>query len=217
MQAWKTRRAGAAIPAALCLALAATACGGDRTAADTTMAMDTTAMAPAPAGAAAGEAGAMTDAQVVTQVSAANAAEIAAGTVGADEATAADVKSFARKMVEDHQRLQGQLDSLATRLAIAAAPPQTDTLADAFAARRDSLKGEAAGKNWDRSFMDLQVRMHESTLDLLNRAVSSTQNADLRGALQQAVTVVQGHLDQARQILSGLGGAAADTAARRGQ
>ncbi|MHB1224307.1 MAG: DUF4142 domain-containing protein [Gemmatimonadaceae bacterium] len=175
------------------------------------MAMDTAGMAPAPVGGVAGDTIAMSDPQIVAQVSASNAAEIAAGTIAGEKATAADVKSFARKMVEDHQRLQDQLDSLATRLAITATPAEADTLQDAFDERRESLADATAGADWDRDFMNLQVQMHESTLDLLNRASTAAQNTDLRGALQEAVPVVQGHLDQARQILSGLGGAAADS------
>ncbi len=210
MTAWMTRRAGAAVSGALCLALAA-GCGGDRTGADTTMAMDTTSMAPAPAGSVAGGAAAMSDPQIVAEVGAGNAAEIAASTIAGEKATAPEVKSFARKMVDDHQRMQGQLDSLATRLAITAAPAEADTLRDSFEKRRESLRGATAGADWDRDYMNLQVQMHESTLDLLNRASTATQNTDLRGALQQAVPMVQGHLDQARQVLSGLGGAGADS------
>jgi putative membrane protein len=210
MTAWMTRRAGAALPVALCVTLAA-ACGGDRTAADTTMVMDTTGMVPAPMGGVAGDTAAMSDPQIVAQVSADNAAEIAAGTIAGERATAAEVKSFARKMVDDHQRMQGRLDSLATRLAITAVAAETDTLHDAFEARRQSLRRATAGVGWDRDFMNLQVQMHESTLALLQRAAAAAQNTDLRGALQESVPTVQGHLDQARQILSGLGEATADS------
>lgn len=210
MESWTTRRAGAALSAALFVTLAA-ACGGDRTGADTTMAMDTTTMAPGAAGV--GDAAGMSDAQIVAQVSAGNAAEIAAGTIAGEKATSADVKSFGARMVEDHQRLQGQMDSLTTRLSITpAAPAEADTLAAAFEDRREALRGAASGADWDRDFMNLQVQMHENTLDLLNRATAAVQNGDLRGALQQAVPVVQGHLDQARQILTALGGPRADSA-----
>lgn len=197
-----TRRTAVAVPIMLCVALAA-ACGGDRDRADSTAVMDSTALAPAPAPAS--EAGAMTDQEIVTQVGAANAAEIATNKLAADKATSADVKSFARKMIEDHQRLQGEMDSLATRLDIAAVPAHTDSLQESFDSRREELTSGNAGSDWDRQFMELQVSMHESTLDLLNRGVAFASNTELRNSLQQAVPVVQGHLDQARQILTSLG------------
>ena len=195
-----SRRAALLVPAAAALLVAA-ACGGDGAADDTAMAVDSTAMTPAMAP------GTMTDPMIFTQVSAANGAEIAAGNLATDKATSADVKAFGQKMVDDHQKLQGGLDSLATGLGIAAQPPVADTLADALAQQRETLKSTAAGADWDRQYMQMQVTMHENTLDLLNRAVAAAQNAELRNALQQAIPVVQGHLDSARQLLSGLGGA----------
>ena len=195
-----TRRAALLVPAAAALLFAA-ACGGDGASDDTAMLADSMAMSPAMAP------GAMTDPMIVTQVGAANGAEIAGGNLAMDKATSADVKAFGQQMVTDHQTLQGGLDSLATSLGIAAQPPVVDTIADALAQQREVLKSAPGGADWDRQYMQMQVTMHENTLDLLNRAVASASNADLRNALQQAIPVVQGHLDSARQILDGMGGA----------
>ena len=63
----------------------------------------------------------------------------------------------------------------------------------------------SAGEEWDRQFMDLQVRMHENSLDVLNQGATSAHDPDLVNALQQAVSVVQGHLDRVRQLQESLG------------
>ncbi|HEY0971967.1 MAG TPA: DUF4142 domain-containing protein [Gemmatimonadales bacterium] len=202
------RRMGVAVGAALSMTLAA--CGGDTdtAAGDTAMvggtagAMTDTGVAPGAAGAAVG---AMSDEQIMSRIGSANGIEIASSEIARDKATNADVKQFARDMVDEHQRLQGQADSLATQLNITPAPPAPDSLVDALEEARNRLTGQAAGAEFDRMYMDMQVQAHQNTLDLLNQASNATQNAELRTLIQNTIPVVQQHLDRARQISSGLG------------
>lgn len=204
MMACRTPRRGmmVALVALVACATLVVACGGDRGADDMAAGLDSAALATSGAS----EADMLADQQIVTQVGASNAAEIAVSKLAADRATSAEVRSFAGDMVNDHQKLQGELDSLSMRLGIAAVPEQDDTLQAAFDRRREELQGASAGADWDRSFMDLQVGLHESALDLLNGGVASAHGTDLRNLLQQAVPVVQAHLDRARQLLTAVGG-----------
>ena len=207
MTNWHISRTGAALGVALSITLAA--CGGDaRNAAnDTAMvggATPDTGMMGGAATATPGAPGAMSDEQIMSQVGGSNGIEIAAGEIAADKATNADVKQFARDMVEEHQRLQAQADSLATSLNVT---PETapDSAAQALEEARNRLNEQAAGAEFDRMYMEMQVQAHENTLDQLNQASSATQNAEVRMLLQNAIPVVQQHLDRARQILNGLG------------
>jgi len=194
-------------PFILVLALAiATGCGGDRAADDMESRLDSLARSvQGPS-----DADALADQEIVTKAGVSNASEIAVSNLAADRATSEEVKSFARDMIADHQALQGSLDSLAVRLDIAAAPPRGDTLQAAFDRRRDELQGGSAGEEWDRQFMELQVSMHENALDVLNQGATSAHDPDIRNTLQQAVSVVQGHLDRARQLHESLGGSSGD-------
>ena len=197
-----------ALTLAACFALAA--CGGgdsanaDSLASDSGMAMGSdTGMAPAGGMAQP----AMTDAQIVAQISNANGKEIAAGQLARDKAQNADVKSFAGDMVTDHTAMQGQLDSLVTSANLSPQAAEPDTLQEALDDATKKLQDQAAGADFDRTYMDMMVSDHEATVNLLNQASSSAQNAELRTAIQGAIPKVQGHLDRARQIRGALGGA----------
>ena len=193
---------------ATCLTLAACG-GGDRAAADSLAAVDSgramgtdTAMAPA-----GGAQPAMTDAQIVAQVSNANGKEIAAGRIAQEKARNADVKSFAADMVKDHTAMQGGVDSLVTAANITPQAAEPDTLQKALDDATKKLRDQAAGADFDRAYMDMMVSDHEATLTLLNQAATAAQNADLRTLIQGAIPKVQGHLDRARQVRGALGGA----------
>lgn len=155
-----------------------------------------------PAGAPAG----MSDPQIVAQISASNGLEIAAGQLAAPKAQHGDVQAFARDMVTEHQAMQGQVDSLVTSANITPQPAAPDTLAEKAEEARQQLEGQAAGAEFDRMYMDMQVRDHEATLDLLNAARSAAQHADLRTLIDGAIPKVTQHLERARQIRGQLGG-----------
>ncbi len=208
MSSSNIHRFGAVAGAVALMAFAA--CGGD-----TDAGMGDTAMVGTGTGAAmdtgmatgAAATGAMSDEQIMSHMGAANGIEIAAGEIAADKATNADVKQFARDMVTEHQRMQAQADSLAVQLNVTPSATAPDSLAEALEEARNQLTGQAAGAEFDRMYMEMQVEAHQNTLDLLNQASASTQNAEVRALVQGAIPAVQQHLDRARQIVAGLGGA----------
>lgn len=193
---------------ATCLTLAACG-GGDNAGADSLAAADSgvamgadSAMAPA-----GGTQPAMSDAQIVAQVSNANGKEIAAGRIAQEKARNADVKSFAADMVKDHTAMQGGVDSLVTAANITPKAAEPDTLQKALDDATKKLQDQAAGADFDRTYMDMMVSDHEATITLLNQAATAAQNADLRTLIQGAIPKVQAHLDRARQVRGALGGA----------
>lgn len=203
---WATRLAAAG-----CIA-AVTACGGGDAA------MDDTAGANAGIGAAPGDtagatgaaapgtAGAMSDAQILAQMSISNGAEISSSQLAQPKARNQQVKDFARDMIAEHQAMQGQADQVVKAQNITPQAAQPDTLQQALDRQREQLQNQAAGAEFDRMYMDMQVSSHEGTLAMLNNARGAAQNADLRALIDQAIPKVQQHLDRARQIRGALGG-----------
>jgi putative membrane protein len=184
------------------LALVA-ACGGD--AANDTM-NDTMAPTVGAAGdTMAAGAGAMNDTTIIGMMSGANGAEIAAGQAAAEKAQNADVRQFATTMVEEHQRMQGQVDSLVSTMNVSQAPVP-DSLAQHLEQARTQLTGQAAGAEFDRMYMEMQVADHQNTLNALRAAQSAAQNAQLRTIIDGAIPAVEQHLERARTIVANLGG-----------
>jgi putative membrane protein len=210
----QTRRMGMGMLATGCLAVLA-ACGGDQAGTDTAGATGAATM-PA-AGAATGDtmggtmggtaaAGAMSDAQILAQASGSNGAEIAAGQIAQGKARNTEVRNYARDMVTEHQAMQGQVDRVVTSAGITPQLAQPDTMQQKLDQARQQLQGQAAGPEFDRMYMDMQVRDHEATLNLLNAARGAAQNAEVRTVVEQAIPKVQQHLERARQIRGTLGG-----------
>ena len=185
---------------------AAAACGGGDAASDTAMA-DTMAAPTIGAGAdtMAGAAAGMDDTTIVGMMSGANAGEIAAGEIAAEKARSADVRQYAANMVEEHRRMQGQVDSLVSAMNTGRAPVP-DSLTRHLEQVRTQLQGTAAGAEFDRAYMQGQVTDHQNTLSALRAAQPAARNAQLRTLVDAAIPAVEGHLERARTIVAGLGG-----------
>lgn len=155
----------------------------------------------------------MTDANIMSMIATANAAEVAAGELASTKARNADVKAFARQMVTEHQAMQKEADQLATSAGITPqAPANGDSAQRASAASLDSLK-TMTGADFDRAYMAGQVRDHQATLANLQRFQGAAQNADLRTMIGNTIPKVQAHLDKATQVHSQLGGGSTASAA----
>jgi putative membrane protein len=202
-----------------------TACGGDRkgeseTAGDTSAATSATsggALADTgaatmgagdTAGGSMGASGPVSDANILAMISASNAAEIATSKAAQNKLTDANVKAFARDMIREHQTMQGQADKLATKLNITPEPgAQGNAMKKMVDSATTALNSGTRGAEYDQQYITLQVQAHQSTLDNLQRFQTSTQNAEVRNLIQQAVPKVQQHLQRARDIQGKLGAA----------
>jgi putative membrane protein len=147
--------------------------------------------------------GSWTDANIFAYLTAANNSEIAEGQLAERMATSPAVKAFARQMVTDHKKMLQDGKALATKLSV---QPDT-TKSDVSDVRKDStstasdLAKKTRGADWDKAYMDKQVDDHQKVIDHLNDFIKSTQNAQLRTMLQQALPKVQQHLASAKNIV----------------
>lgn len=184
------------------------ACGGG----DAEEGVNDSLMAPSAAaagdtmgtGMAGGAAGGTNDNMIVGMMSGANGAEIAAGQIAAEKATNADVRQYATNMVEEHQRMQGQTDSVVAIMNLDRAQVP-DSLSQHMEQARQMLQSQAAGAEFDRMYMESQVRDHQNTLTALQGVQNAVQNERLRTVITGAIPAVQQHLERARTILQGLG------------
>lgn len=189
--------------AALCATALLGACSkGDATADSARMA--DSMMATTPAAPAAAPAPALTDANIVALLDAANMADSAAGAIAAGKGTSAEVKSFARDMMRDHHALRKAGRDLATKLNVTPAPPAGDNSEAAATAFRDSLNAMAAGPAWDKMYMNHEVTYHEAVLATAQAGLAAAQNAELKALIEKAAPNVQAHLERARSIQSKL-------------
>jgi putative membrane protein len=203
----------AGLPVGLMLLLAATACQGrtenagrDQSAA-ANAATPTDSGTPARTGAATPKGG-LGDSNIVALLDEANMADSAAGAVALKKAINPDVKAFAKLMMAEHHALRVAGQELAKQLGVTPGLPERDPLAGYLRNEMDALKKTAKGAEFDQTYIDHEVSIHQAVLDFANQARVTTQTAELRALIEKAIPVVKKHLDQAQLIQKKLGATA---------
>jgi putative membrane protein len=203
-----TRAVSATLPVGLILLGALAACNSaDRNvardqgaAASADTARDTGATGASGGAPAATPQGGMTDANIVFLLDAANKADSAGGALAAKKATNADVRAFAKLMMSEHHALRVQGQQLAKQLGVEPKAPQHDPLAPYVASEMKALQTTAKGAEFDRTYIDNEVTVHQAVLDLANQARVTTQTAQLKQLIEKAIPVIRRHLEQAQNI-----------------
>jgi len=144
--------------------------------------------------------GGMTDANIVALLDAANKADSAGGAVASKKATNAEVKAFAKLMMSEHHALRAAGQQLAKQLGVEPSPPQHDPLAPYVASEMKALQTTAKGAEFDRTYIENEVTVHQAVLDLANQARVSTQTPQLKELIEKAIPVIRKHLEQAEGI-----------------
>jgi putative membrane protein len=153
----------------------------------------------------AGPASGLTDANIVTLLDEANAADSAAGAYALGKATNPDVKAFAKLMMGEHHALRMQGQQLAQRLNITPAPPANDPLKPAAEAEMTALKGAPKGPQFDRTYIEQEIGAHKLVLDVAEKGHDAAQNEELKKLIEQAKPVIEKHLKRAEEIQKKLG------------
>ena len=146
-------------------------------------------------------------ADIMAILGAANAGEIATSRVAWKKASSAEVRAFARRMIDAHQAMQTDADRLAERLEVVPGDPTpaVDRMRAAHETRR-SLDSAAAGPAFDRRYLDAELQAHQQTLAEL-QAMERTGHAALRTLVRGAIPRIQAHLRETQRLRTRLGAA----------
>ena len=149
----------------------------------------------------------LTDANIAALLDEANAGDSALGKLASTKGTSASVKEFGRDMARDHHKLREQGQALAKKENLAPAAPSNDTLASAASKMQDNLNSMPKGKDWDKAYIDNEVAVHQSVLNLLQTAQNAATDTSLKALITKAQPLIQAHLQKAQSIQSKLGAA----------
>ena len=148
-----------------------------------------------------------TDPQIVGVVTAADQIDIDTAKLALKKTKNDKVKQFAQQMIDDHTKLQSSVNDLGKKLNVKPAPSDiSKSLKSGAATENKKLQG-LSGAAFDKEYIDHEVAYHQQVLDAAGKVlIPNAQNAELKGALQGAAPLLQGHLDHAKQIQGELGG-----------
>jgi len=213
MQMDATRRP--ALMLTILLALATGACQSKTSDAGGTEsgARDTTALPPtdvaAPADSARGSGSAdssnapkagLNDETILGMLDGANKGDSAGGALAAKKATDPEVKAYAEMTMKDHHELRVGGEELATKLGVTPKPLGKDPIAGYVNAEMTALQKAEKGEDFDRTYIDNEVAVHQAVLDAVNMARVTTTTPELKELIQNAIPVIRKHLEQAQAI-----------------
>ncbi len=143
----------------------------------------------------------LTDGQILEITHTANVAEIDQAKVALSKTKNARVRTLAQMMVRDHSQADSKGMVLAKKESIERAPsPTSESLTtDAEGATR-TLKAET-GADFDKDYVDTQVREHQAVLDTLDqKLLVNVTNASLKTYLIEVRAAVASHLQHAQDL-----------------
>ena len=148
----------------------------------------------------------LSDEQILQVVHVANLGEVELAKLAQQKAKHAKAKAFAAMMVKDHKDAVAKGNDLAKKnnLSLSDSPISTTLKADSDRAIED-LKTQA-GAEFDRAYMDAQVKAHQAVLDAIDtKLLPSAKNAELKTMLEAMRPKIEAHLKQAQDIQKALG------------
>jgi putative membrane protein len=138
-------------------------------------------------------------------------AEIELGKLAERKAANSSVKTFARRMVEDHTKANEQLVILAKQAGIAL-PSELDPDHKAMKATLEQVSGAA----FDLVFMQGQVIDHQKTVTLLIWEIGQGQETELQRFAAATLPIVLEHLEHAKALAAQLNAQNAQSASAQG-
>jgi putative membrane protein len=116
-----------------------------------------------------------------------NTHEIEMGEMGQKQAQSAEVKEYARRMVQDHSQAGQRLMALATAKGIK--PP-----------KHGKQHSKVGGANFDQEFMAMMVQDHETTVQEFQKEANGGGDPEVRAFAKQSLRTLQEHLTLAKRI-----------------
>lgn len=140
------------------------------------------------------------DEKMVKQIAESHLAEINAGKLAQDKSGSNQVKSFAKKMVDDHTKALDELKQLAQSKG-ATLPTEPSRAQMAEEKRLQGLSGD----KFDRQYLQQSGdRAHKETHRLLQRAASRAEDTDLKNYASKAIGTVETHQQMAKETTRNL-------------
>ena len=142
----------------------------------------------------------MPNAEILGLLNTINRSEIEAGKLAKQTASTQEVRSFASRMVSEHQMMMQNINQLAQRLSVQPQKPAlASTLENTHQETMEELRTKS-GSDFDKAYIAYQVQMHEQAVDLVNDAADSVDSPNLKLHLREARPDLQNHLAAAQSI-----------------
>jgi putative membrane protein len=134
-------------------------------------------------------------------------AELEAVRLAQEKASSSEIKEYARKLEQDHQKANEQLKQIASQ-------KNVDLPADMGQHQKmvEKLKS-LSGDEFDKAFMKAQVKHHKKDVSTFQKHSERSMDSDVKAFASATLPTLQDHLRQAEQLQGSTRGRKADTSA----
>jgi putative membrane protein len=141
----------------------------------------------------------LTNTSFVTKAVQANLAEVEMSKLALSKTQDEQVRSFAQRMVQDHEKASAELKPIARKHGIQV-PAKVD---EKHAKKLESLKAKN-GAAFDAEYSKLMMKDHDKAVRLFTKASQETQlHADLRNFATKTLPTLQSHHQMANRLPGG--------------
>jgi putative membrane protein len=147
---------------------------------------------------------AMGDAHFAKEAAQGGMAEVKLGQLAQEKGSNDSVKSFGKRMVDDHSKANDKLKEVASRESITL-PSDLSAKHQATYDRLSKLNGAA----FDRAYARDMVKDHETDIAAFQKEANGGKNDSLKSFASETLPTLQDHLKQAKEMNKTVGGATA--------
>ncbi len=120
--------------------------------------------------------------------------EVQSGQLAEGRSKSEEVRTFARRLVEDHAKGNKELMDVASKKGIKLPPGMVRKHADKLTALAN------AGQDFDKQFAMAQVAAHEEAVTLFEREAKDGKDADLKAFAEKNLPTLKDHLKMAQDL-----------------
>lgn len=122
--------------------------------------------------------------------------EIELGKLAQAKATNAEVKEFAKMMIDEHTKASEELKAAAAKKNVSLPMALTEDGQDAV----KDLNDEKPGMDFDKKYVDMMVDGHEKTIDKMEKASEKAKEEDVRMWAANMLPTLRKHLEHAKSL-----------------
>ena len=142
----------------------------------------------------------LNDAQLAAVIQAINQGEMQQAQLAEQRAAAPEVKRYARDMLTSHRNMMNEDQSVLSQAQIT---PSDNAVSQQL---RTDAQGEMStlegmrGRDFDREFVDSQIKDHNKAIELIDRIIPNIKNPQLKAQLQNARPRLEAHLREVERL-----------------
>ena len=141
----------------------------------------------------------LTDAEIASIAVTANQIDVDYGNIALKKTKNADIRKFAKTMIDDHTSIINQAVALATKLGVTPKDNAvTQSLLDGAKKTKADLDSKK-GKEFDKAYVDNEVAYHGAVISTVeNVLIPQIQNKELKDLIVSVVPLLKHHLEMAK-------------------